>query len=670
MPKITRPTRPLADVNVLAQKDGSHEIVACFMPDPDLIFGEGETRAFLALDASLSMKKMFGFGGPFGGDPNYVELVARKVGAILTSITRSGKVSALYWAVSPDGSKIEDIGEFDEESWATAAVGGPKKEKWGRGTKLLPVIQHGIEQIAKGTKGTLGVIITDGIIEDEQECVNYCLAFGKKMSGHKPEPVKLVLIGIGEEVDEGQLERFDDMFEGTGIVYDLWSAGMVASMKDEADILAVLFGELVDEETVIAATGRVEDGSGNVLEEWADGLPGKFRFVLPKGGSTFIIRSASQTLTIGPGGLIMSLYDRLFGRNKTPAGSPPPAAADDFYTIPSPQTAKEFGKVNVRKTSTELEVQFTILMEVQGQEAEGWQTGVAMDASASMKGWYGRMLQGKVPPEVAAEYEKKGWLQARTEDGRRVKSFQKTAYDDAIQKGYLKFTPNIIQPLAREFIAYLAGSLDADGGTTVIYWACGDGTAFEVLGDFTEDQCHQLDILGPKSVTFGTGTVLTPAVKYFVERFADARRGMYIFITDGKLDDLAATKQYTTELAKAITADKRNPVKCVLIGVGDEIDEQQMEQLDNLDTGTDVDIWDHKIAKEMRALVEIFAELVTENQLVAPTGTVFDSDGKVIKAFTDGLPARISVLLPLTSPWFELEVHGQRIRQNLVMPQK
>src|SRR5947199_9986926 len=114
MPKITHPTRPLADVNVLPQRDGSHEVVVCFMPDPVLLFGEGNSRAFLALDASASLKKMYGFGGPFGGDPNYMQAVARKLGATLTSVTKTGKVFATYWAVSPDGSKVEPTVELDE----------------------------------------------------------------------------------------------------------------------------------------------------------------------------------------------------------------------------------------------------------------------------------------------------------------------------------------------------------------------------------------------------------------------------------------------------------------------------------------------------------------------------------------------------------------------------
>jgi len=357
----------------------------------------------------------------------------------------------------------------------------------------------------------------------------------------------------------------------------------------------------------------------------------------------------------------MSIYDRFFGQQRSPT--------EDF-AIPSNQTAKELGKVNVRNTGTELQVQFTILMEPQGSEAEGWRTGVALDASASMKSWYGRALEGKIPPDVAKDYEKRGWIETRQEDGRTVKSFQKQAYEDAIDRGYLRATPNIVQPLAREFIAYFAGSFDADGGTTVIYWACGDGSKKEVLGDFTEEQCRTIAINGPNQVTFGLGTSLTPAVKYFVERFVDAKRCMFVFMTDGKLDDLDDVKQYTTELAMAIASGKRNPVKCVLIGVGDEIDEGQMEELDDLDTGTDIDIWDHKIAREMRALVEIFAEVVSENQLVAPTGTIYDSAGNAIKKYTDGLPAKVAFSMPANCEFFELEVAGQRIRQTVMSPEK
>ncbi|MFT2520401.1 hypothetical protein ACMWQB_29720, partial [Escherichia coli] len=85
---------------------------------------------------------------------------------------------------------------------------------------------------------------------------------------------------------------------------------------------------------------------------------------------------------------------------------------------------------------------------------------------------------------------------------------------------------------------------------------------------------------------FGTGTQLLPAVRYFVERFKDAPWGLYIFITDGELHDLAEVMRYSTQLAREIAAGKRRPLKFVLIGVGPDINEAQMEALDDLQTGT------------------------------------------------------------------------------------
>ncbi|MEZ5943515.1 MAG: hypothetical protein R3C18_19135 [Planctomycetaceae bacterium] len=335
--------------------------------------------------------------------------------------------------------------------------------------------------------------------------------------------------------------------------------------------------------------------------------------------------------------------------------------------IPTGDTAKEFGKVYVRKDGDQLHIEFTIWQqELKGGMAENWQTGVALDASASMKNWYGRNLTGSVPPNIMDEYERKGWIQAATEDGVKVRRLKKNAYEDAIQRGFLKFTDNIVEPLAQDFISYLADELDEDGGTTVIYWACGRGGDYEVMGDFTTDECKGLKISGPQKVTFGEGTVLTPAAKYFVDRFHDAKRGIYVFLTDGRLDDLDDLKRYTTQLAKEIEAGTRNFVKFVLIGIGNSIDESQMEELDDLDTGTSVDIWDHKIAVEMRAVTEIISELVDENRVVAPNATVYDDQGNQVCYFSDGLHSQAEFTMPASSQFFELEVGGTRIKQTVV----
>ncbi len=337
--------------------------------------------------------------------------------------------------------------------------------------------------------------------------------------------------------------------------------------------------------------------------------------------------------------------------------------------VPQHLLQKEFGKVYVRVDGAVRHVEFTVWVpELGGAEAEGWQTGVALDASASMKTWYGRNLSGSVPDHLISEYKQKNWIQEASHDGRRVNVFTRAAYDDAIARGYVKFTDNVVEPLARDFIAYLAGQLDADGGTTLIYWACGaDGSAYEIVGDLTEAECRTLKVRGPQKETFGNGTRLVPAVKYFADRFKDAERGIYVFLTDGRLDDIEELKRYTTDLARAVARGERNPIKCVLIGVGDEIDEGQMGELDDLDTGTDVDIWDHKIAADLRGVNEIIVELVDETKTVTDTpATVYDAAGLVVAQFADGLPARATFTMPADSPYFELEVGGRRVRQPVV----
>ena len=295
MPQLSNVVRPQATVNYFKQPDGSIEFEVSFMPDPEQLVGEGESRAVLALDASRSIKPMFGNSGPFGGDPNYVELVSRKLAEILARITKSGKCLALYWALNPGGSDIEEIGEIDAANAKSYSFSGPTRPKytWGTGTKLAPVIRHIVEKVHKGSDWTMGVIITDGIIEDEPECMKYCMDLGKKMAAESKQNLKLIMVGVGAEVDEAQLIRFDDMFEGTDLEedVDIWNTGIAAHMKDEDDIMEALFGELMSEDQVVADTGSILDGHGNEIRTFADGLPGKFRFTLPKAHTQYTIHT-------------------------------------------------------------------------------------------------------------------------------------------------------------------------------------------------------------------------------------------------------------------------------------------------------------------------------------------------------------------------------------------
>ncbi len=289
-----------------------------------------------------------------------------------------------------------------------------------------------------------------------------------------------------------------------------------------------------------------------------------------------------------------------------------------------------FGEVNVYPAGGgRVRVVATILME---PHKEGAQTGIALDGSGSMAKLYG------------------------VEDGSRVLS--------PIFGGPKKLH-NDITPVAQQLCAYLAKKIDADGGTTCIYWAVGPGGGqIEQVGDLTAEQAEK-HVFGPPR-DFGTGTQLLPAVKYFVERFADAPWGFYVFITDGELHDLDAVMDYSKRLAREVAAGRRNPLKFVLIGIGTSVNEAQMTELDDLDAGVDVDLWDHKLAAEMRVLQDIFAEVVDKNARVSDNGRILDPNGRVVKDYSDaGLPAYLEFEMPTGVSYFTLDVNGQRINQPL-----
>jgi hypothetical protein len=292
------------------------------------------------------------------------------------------------------------------------------------------------------------------------------------------------------------------------------------------------------------------------------------------------------------------------------------------------RVVEPFGEVNVYPSGGQTRVVATILME---PHKEGAQTGIALDGSGSMSKLYGADGGARVLSPLFAQPK----------------------------------TQNQVTPVAQKLCAYLARKIDADGGTTCIYWATGAGGGqIEVVGDLRADEAER-HVFGPPK-DFGTGTQLLPAVRYFTERFRSAPWGFYVFITDGELHDLDAVIEHSKKLAREIASGRRNPVKFVLIGMGPDANEAQMTELDDLDTGTNIDLWDHKLAAEMRVLEEIFAEVVEKNARVADHGRILDPQGRVVKDYKGiGLPAFLEFEVPAGAAYFTLEVNGARIHQPL-----
>lgn len=273
---------PFASVAVDLLEDGACRVMVRFERNVDPVVA----RAFLALDASRSMISAYGgVNLTFKPVPNHVQPVARKLGAALAELTENRRVSMFYWAMGPRGDEIQPIGEFDRESCEQISITGPEAN-WGKNTRLLPVVKHIVGD--DPSRPNWGVIITDGIIEDEHECIEYCRSLGEQLLLQSPdasevETPKFFLIGVGNDINRDQLDRFDDMFcdAPLGDKIDMWNTAVAADMRD------VIHDYLHDIDIIVAPNARVYDDQGNEIIHYADCLPEQICFDLPAGAKAF-----------------------------------------------------------------------------------------------------------------------------------------------------------------------------------------------------------------------------------------------------------------------------------------------------------------------------------------------------------------------------------------------
>ena len=158
----------------------------------------------------------------------------------------------------------------------------------------------------------------------------------------------------------------------------------------------------------------------------------------------------------------------------------------------------------------------------------------------------------------------------------------------------------------------------------------------------------------------GRGTHLLPIIKHFVDdKLKDAPWAMGVIITDGLIDDIENVEKWTDSFAAQVDAGKRRLVKLVLIGLGENVDAEQLENLDDFEASVDIDVWSSKLASEMEELYEVFDEVMSESFIVAPSAKIVDNNGKLLKAYNDGLPAKMEFRLPSKSTGFKVVIPSQ-----------
>lgn len=226
---------------------------------------------------------------------------------------------------------------------------------------------------------------------------------------------------------------------------------------------------------------------------------------------------------------------------------------------------------------------------------------------------------------------------------------------------------NLVEPQMRWMLEYLA-TKDRDGVLRVCYWATGDGSQLEVVGDLSGAQAQTYKFPGPQY--YGKGTVMLPVLRDYVAHLRTqvekgARRGLAVIITDSQLHDAADIRAYSTQVAKEIQAGRLPRVNFVLVGVGDQVDEEQMEHICHEEYPGVGHLWCHRVADRMEEMAELVAVLVDETMTVAAGGSISDDKGNVLKVYEARLPAVLEFKVPEGCKSFTLEVAGQKFTQPI-----
>ena len=231
-----------------------------------------------------------------------------------------------------------------------------------------------------------------------------------------------------------------------------------------------------------------------------------------------------------------------------------------------------------------------------------------------------------------------------------------------------KTLPNQVEPQVQWMLEYLA-TKDRNGLLRVAYWACGkSGAEIEVVGDLEGKDVSQYRFPGPQKP--GEATYLEPAIQDYVRYMRGqvaqgAKQGCAVFVTDGELHDAEAVKKLSAQIARQITQGRLPRMNFVLVGVGNAVDEEQMEEICHEEYAGLGHLWCHRIAEEIGQVAELVAVLVDETMTVAAGGTIYDDRGNVLRIYETRLPAVLEFDVPEGARSFTLEVNGQRFTQPL-----
>lgn len=213
-----------------------------------------------------------------------------------------------------------------------------------------------------------------------------------------------------------------------------------------------------------------------------------------------------------------------------------------------------------------------------------------------------------------------------------------------------------VEKFIHQAAAFVA-NYDSDREVQVYLCCLGDGRGVQNLGKFPQNGLESLKIERPN---LGIGTYILPALQQVVKEVvtdSGADYGFIVLPTDGEIHDLGTLeygpdqqvvnkdgiKGWAYDMAHLIETKQHVPFHIVLIGF-DNANQQQMEELDNLNTP--VDIFNALFVADLAgAMNALDSEVVNSEFTVCASGHL-EADSLPVVQFERGVPQRIDATIP------------------------
>jgi hypothetical protein len=283
---------PFGKVEVERRIDGSARVRAFIQVERWI----ENAKTGLALDGSASMRPAYGFASGLMGalfshwrsGVNQVSLEARRLCTHLAqAVDVDQRTATVYWGTGANSEGVEPIGELNETEAARFEFNGPR-QFGGGATALLPAVRYFSDHFPKASWG-LFLFVTDGVFRDLDDVRRLSLQLASEISAGQRRPIRLLAIGVGDQIDEAQLRALASLGHG-----NLWSYGIAHDMSSLAEIALAL----VDDSLRVADSGSIRDAQGAIVRDYRDtGLPALMTFELPAG--------AAQAFRLETGGTVI-----------------------------------------------------------------------------------------------------------------------------------------------------------------------------------------------------------------------------------------------------------------------------------------------------------------------------------------------------------------------------